>query len=354
MERRRFKGGDEGADLGPGPYDPDPLDEGEAWFLPGDDDDPNLPPLPRADRAPLVDQADWLLAEREQGARLADLAFRFGQLDARLRAAPRGALARLALAEAEELSWWCGDRVTQDRLVLWVEMSLGGVQEDNAGLLRASWTWRRLIAGPGPGQSVGQGGWAKGLAEFLGRDGGGAVADLADLMGQAGMLHPLTRGALLFHGWRLAGPGGPAGDLEAAVMAARAAADLGAGPGGAAFLPIGLAGFTAHRAGADVAERLGAWIASAERAVLAALMRLDRLRDWEAGARERLADLQGRTPPLLVDLFAELPIVTAPLAEAKTGAGRATVQRNLALMQARGLTREMTGQGRYRVWTAKL
>jgi hypothetical protein len=351
MYRKRFSDAEDVADFGRGPYDADPLDEGDAWFLPGvEEDDPNLTPLPRADRAPLVDPGEWLLAEREQGARLADLAFRLGQLDARLRGAPKGALARLALAEAEELSWWCGDRVTQDRLVLWVEMSLGGVQEDNAGLLRASWAWRRLTAGPGPGQ----GGWAKGLPEFLGRDGGGTVADLADMMGQAGMLHPLTRGALLFHGWRLAGPGGPAGDLEAAVMAARVAADMGAGPAGASFLPVGLAGFTAHRAGTSVEERLGAWIASAERAVLAALMRLDRLRDWQAAARTALADLQGRTPPLLVDLFAELPIVTAPLAEARTGAGRATVQRNLALMQARGLTREMTGQGRYRVWTAKL
>lgn len=63
---------------------------------------------------------------------------------------------------------------------------------------------------------------------------------------------------------------------------------------------------------------------------------------------------QGGAPPLLVDLVATLPIVTAPLAEAKAGAGRATVLCNLALMQARGLTREMTGQGRYRVWTARL
>ncbi len=55
-----------------------------------------------------------------------------------------------------------------------------------------------------------------------------------------------------------------------------------------------------------------------------------------------------RTPPLLVDLFATLPIVTAPLAVAKTGAGRATVQRNLALKQTSELIREMSGQRRYR------
>jgi Fe2+ or Zn2+ uptake regulation protein len=38
------------------------------------------------------------------------------------------------------------------------------------------------------------------------------------------------------------------------------------------------------------------------------------------------------------------------MAEAFTGASRAAVQRNLAWMEARGLIREVTGQGRYRMW----
>jgi Fe2+ or Zn2+ uptake regulation protein len=40
------------------------------------------------------------------------------------------------------------------------------------------------------------------------------------------------------------------------------------------------------------------------------------------------------------------------MAEALTGASRAAVQRNLAWMEARGLIREVTGQGRYRMWRA--
>jgi Fe2+ or Zn2+ uptake regulation protein len=42
--------------------------------------------------------------------------------------------------------------------------------------------------------------------------------------------------------------------------------------------------------------------------------------------------------------------VSAPMAEALTGASRAAVQRNLAWMEARGLIREVTGQGRFRMW----
>ena len=38
------------------------------------------------------------------------------------------------------------------------------------------------------------------------------------------------------------------------------------------------------------------------------------------------------------------------MAETLTDSSRAAVQRNLAWMEARGLVRELTGQGRYRMW----
>ena len=45
-------------------------------------------------------------------------------------------------------------------------------------------------------------------------------------------------------------------------------------------------------------------------------------------------------------------MITAPLAERETGASRAAVQRNLDLLTDRGLLREITGKGRYRIWSA--
>lgn len=65
-----------------------------------------------------------------------------------------------------------------------------------------------------------------------------------------------------------------------------------------------------------------------------------------------MTTLSGRTPPALCAVLANWPLVSAPMAEALTGASRAAVQRNLAWMEARGLIREVTGQGRYRMWRA--
>jgi len=56
--------------------------------------------------------------------------------------------------------------------------------------------------------------------------------------------------------------------------------------------------------------------------------------------------------PALRNALTEWPLVSAPMAEALTGASRAAVQRNLAWMEARDLIREVTGQGRFRMWRA--
>ncbi|MBP9049205.1 MAG: hypothetical protein KBF85_13125 [Tabrizicola sp.] len=53
-------------------------------------------------------------------------------------------------------------------------------------------------------------------------------------------------------------------------------------------------------------------------------MALDRLAAWRAKAEAATADLQGRVPARLI-----------------------------AALAARGLIREVTGQGRFRVWTAR-
>ena len=63
-----------------------------------------------------------------------------------------------------------------------------------------------------------------------------------------------------------------------------------------------------------------------------------------------MAPLSGKTPPMLRDLFTSWPLVSVQLAEKLTGAHRATVQRNIDWMEKQGLIREVTGQGRYRMW----
>jgi hypothetical protein len=207
------------------------------------------------------------------------------------------------------------------------------VQDDAQALARLGWAARRLAGGPAP---------AAGLAAFLGRQDDGA----GDWPADAG-LHPLTQAAATLHGW----PAAAGGRLEAAVAAARiAAADCS----GAVFVPVSGGGGGGLRPGGDAAARLARWYAGIEASVLAAMRQLDRLEAWEARAAAASAVLSGRTPPRLRTLLAAWPLVSAPMAEAGTGASRAAVQRNLAWMEDRGLIREITGQGRYRFWTATL
>ena len=337
-----------------GPYDSNPIDE--PWFLAAEDPITfDAPPLPRADRTVLMNPREWAAAQADLARELASVAMLFGALDQRLRAAPLGWQHRLALMEAAELSWWAGDRIGIDRLALWDALRLTGVQDDSQALARMGWALRRL--GGGADLQIS----SSGLAAFLGRHGpveaaNDSVEDLVDLLQSAAQLHPITQSAVAFHGWRMLGDGGPVTEIEAAVLAARLAAQMGrvhsAGLG-AVFMPIAISGFAADKGG-SVLDRLSAWLRGAERATLAALLHLERLSGWQTKADAALADLQGRTPPALIRVLAEWPTVTAPMAEAATKASRASVQRNLTLMQTRGLIREVTGQDRYRVWTAKV
>jgi hypothetical protein len=319
--------------------------------------------------------ADWTAAQAAVAPLLADLAALFGALDERLAAMQAGGGAgcgrarRLALLEAAEISWWCGDRVPPDRIGLHAAGQLAGAQADHAALARAAWVLRRLGDRPGPGDGIGHDAGpgrprppaaadrASALARFLGRPAaaeGPAIGRLAAALGAAGGLHPILQAALACQIWLPAGTP-PAADPvragEAAVLAARLAALHCRG--GASFLPLAL-GRGALWDGPPRPPRAAVWLAGGQRAVLAALRHLERLAAWEARAAARIAALPGRTPARLVAVLADEPQASAALLQRRTGTDRATVLRNLARLADLGLVREITGQQRYRIWTALL
>jgi hypothetical protein len=330
------------------------ISEDDLWFLPGpiEDEPDDLPPGPRGEPLETALLDDWRKAEADNAARLARVAGRLGGLDERLRRGPEGWRHRLALIEAADLSWFAGDRIGPDRLALWIALRLSGVQDDTAALARVGWAVRRLTGGPGPEVD---------LAAFVDRRDPENLADEAepfadraggwlDLMAQAVDLHPISRACMGFHIWSLAGLGQHGDRMEAAVTAARIATGEGRG---AIFAPLAMGGAGGLRAGGTAVHRLVRWLDGMETASRTAMRHLDDLEAWSARAETEMATLSGRTPPALRAVLTEWPIVSAPMAEAMTGASRAAVQRNMAWMEARGLIREVTGQGRFRMWCAR-
>ena len=324
----------------------DVLEDDGAWFLPDDSGtEVALPPGPRAERGRLFDPAEWLSAQGTLSGDLAAACLAFGRLDARLASAGEGMRLRLALQEVADLGWLTGSRIGVERLSLFIALRIGA-GDDAAMLGQFAWGVRRLT---GSGKMDGLGGWATSLAAFLGFE-GEAVLDLAETMSGTDALHPVTQAALLFHAWKMAGAERDGRDIEGGVTAARLAGEkLGRG---ALFLPLALGSGTALRGQGTVLARLAAFYRGAEQASLSALMMIDRMADWERRAEGALKACSGRTPGALVEVFARWPLVSAPMAEIQTGASRAAVQRNLDLMASRGVIREITGQGRYRIWTA--
>ena len=339
-------------------FDPDPVDEDDLWFLPPSGHaalDAAALPGPQVDRTPLVDISAWRAAEAAFARPLADLAWQVGVLSARLQGGPQGWRHRLALTEAADLSWLAGDRVPAERLALWMTLRLAGDNEDAQALARAGWAARRLQGGLAPQED---------LATFLGRHSesrqlADQIADWDGVMAQATALHPLTRAALGFHIWpvvalstgHVLGGAAPLPLMAAAVVAARYAMH---GTEAAVFLPLALGGAGGLRASGTAQDRLQRWISGADHATRAALRLLDDIAAWETHAVKLCAHLSGSTPPQLIRLARDWPLISAPMAEAETSASRAAIQRNLNWMTTKGIIREITGQGRYRFWTAAL
>lgn len=326
--------------------------EDDLWFLPGPakEEPDDLPPRPRAEPPDTAVIADWANAEGAHAARLAKVAGRLGALDDRLLRGPEGWRHRLALIEAADLSWFAGDRVSSDRLALWVSMRLSGAQDDPNALARVGWAVRRLTGGPEPMAD---------LAAFLDRrdpeniDGSAErLKDRAgawlDVIAAASDLHPITRACMGFHLWSLAGLGQHGDQIEAAVTASRIAASDGSG---AVFAPLAMGGAGGLRVSGLPTERMARWLDGMSSAILTAMRTLDDIEAWTGRAENVMAQLSGRTPVALRRTFSQWPLVSAPMAESVTGASRAAVQRNLAWMEASGLIREVTGQGRYRMWS---
>ncbi|KNG91972.1 hypothetical protein ATO11_19930 [Pseudaestuariivita atlantica] len=329
--------------------------EEDLWFLPGplEEEPDDLPPGPRAEPPETAVVDDWAKAEGLHAARLARVAGRLGALDDRLLRGPEGWRHRLALIEAADLSWFAGDRVSSDRLALWVSMRLSGAQDDPNALATVGWAARRLTGGPGPEAD---------LAAFLDRRDPETIEDSAerlkdraggwlDVMAAAAELHPITRACMGFHLWSLAGLGGQGDQIEAAVTASRIAASDGRG---AVFAPLAMSGAGWLRASGSPTERLARWLDGMNSGILKAVRTLDGIEAWTGQAESVMAQLSGRTPVALRKTFSEWPLVSARMAEAMTGASRAAVQRNLTWMEARGLIREVTGQGRFRMWKATI
>ena len=211
-----------------------------------------------------------------------------------------------------------------------------------AALARVGWAVRRLTAGPGPKLD---------LSAFLDRrdpehldDFAEPFADRAggwlDLMEQAADMHPITRAGMGFHLWSIAGLGQQGDRIEAAVTAARIAASEGTG---LVFAPLSMGGAGGLRGSGPAADRLVRWLDGMETACLTAMRHLDDIEAWAARAEAEMRPLSGKTPPSLRAALTEWPLLSAPMAEALTGASRAAVQRNLAWMEERGLIQEVTG-----------
>ncbi|MGB7243729.1 MAG: hypothetical protein WBC93_16800 [Sulfitobacter sp.] len=327
------------------PYDPKPLAEADLWFLPAPPESaaPTDPPWPVADRAPEMSAEAWHQAEAAQYRAVLAAAQAVARFGERLRHFPTGTADRFALSSVSAVLRGEGVWIGPDQIALYSHLRLG-TSEDAQDYLRAAWALRRLNAGLDPRED---------LQGFLGRT-ASAEDDLRPLIDHwtravqdAGDLHPICRAGFALGVWRRL----DLSPFSQALEPVLAAQIIGA-EGLARFLP--LSGTARAECGGGAAARLAVWLAAVEAGALDGLLTLERLAAWQTRATKAAAGLSGRTPAALIGALLRLPVLSADLAARTTGCSAPGIRRNLALLSDLGLVREITGQSRYRFWTAQI
>lgn len=346
----------------PSIYETEPTPEEDLWFLPGPPEDfaPGESPLTFVQRQKTIAPEDWLKAERAEYRGLVRAAEALARFGARLAALPSDVVERIALQSVTAILRGEGVWLKADQIALFRALRVSS-KDETRDLERASWAVRRLM-------SMRTDQWIDdGLRGFLGRQAVNELQELPnedralgeeldtagrDWAGQLrsmGSLHPLTRAAGALFAWRRLQITAPEEALEPMV-----AAILIASGGHAPFLPVPEGSGGAPVRGSIPAEILRSFYQMAEQGSLAALMEVERLLTWREKAIEATADLSGRTPPIMIETALRFPVFSAELAARLADCAPMSARRNLKLFEERGLLKEVTGQSRYRFWSARL
>lgn len=339
----------------------DPPDEVEdLWFLPDPEEalEKHEMPLPRTDQRKLIQSKDWFAAQGDHAAQLARAALAVGQLDLVVAQIGQGAIERLALREAEALSWANGtpvalDEIGRDRLQ-------ARAMTDPQALQQARWAARRLM-----GEMA-----TKDLRAFLGLH-GMASRDLsagsrhglpgrasgvnfdeaaeAFLAGVAELVeaHEFTQAAFARFLWRLSDLSPEENQVEGAVWAARLMAQ---GCLALTFVPIGKDSRYLPSSGIGA---FGTFLKAVETGAVAARIELRQLIAWRDRALTGTAPIKGNNPARIIAALMAKPMATTEMIEQAAGVSRDTAERLLARLQDMGLVREVTGAKRFRIWAAR-
>jgi len=311
-----------------------------------------------------VDLKAWREAERKLGRELGEATTALARLDERLLVHPHrdAVIARLAMLEVCDLSWADGADIPIERLALYRVARSGGGQGNARGLLRADWALRRLTLDQVDLDD------RDALIGFMGlainERADDALMDLIDralgslfiheletwinILRGGNDLHPLTRAAIGYQFWKFLELSRGTDMIEPAVIAAKIGT---AGCEALPFIPIAIRNRRAlQNLGIHPEQRLQAWLNRITTACNAARQELIGLGRWEQRAHKSILEMSGKTPTRLVDALVAHPVVSTRMLAEESDVSFASAGRALALFEKLGLTKEVTGGGRFRYW----
>ncbi|WP_228461930.1 Fic family protein [Paracoccus liaowanqingii] len=311
----------------------------------------------------MANSQPWLAAQSAQASALADAARDLGRLEATLLALPAaeaaGARERLVHLEVEAMLRAQGLMLGRDEIGR--ELMEARAASDPEALRLARWAVRRL-EGQGPladlpaflglhRRAASDGPSATSMdLRLQGREFDGAAVEFLAAVDAFAALHPLARGPAALALWRMAELSPPGQVTEPAVWSAR---HMAAGAEGLRFVPFGRHGRRVWTGYGPPVDRLATHLAALRAGAQEARALIQRIGAWSEQARVATTGIKGDNAARVIAVLAARPFVSAMEMETRAGISRPTAERMLKRLNDLGLTREVTGNRRFRLWTVE-
>lgn len=327
-------------------FDGEERDEEELWFVPHYDDEDVEPLGTRAIQGDLPESLQvkmWEDAERTHTSLLADVMYEYGRMTSLVVEESDLSRSNLYLREALDLMWMAGEPLSAKDYLRY--LSGGSVASTkHHAFYHTQWLHRKILTPLSPHSDD--------VLAYLERGLSGENEEISEkvqvwrgMLSSISHLHPLTQSCYALSFWRSLSDEGGRGLIEGYLLSGKISERHGV------FIPVAMGGRGLTVPGHTVESKLLRYLESVLNGSLRILLQLRERKIWMDKVKS--STLTVRAKDEVADLCGSLPFFTASLLRSNLNLSKKTSERVLTEMEDLGLSKEVTGQKRFKVWVPK-
>ena len=327
-------------------FDGEEGSEEDLWFVPHYEDDDIEPLGVRVNLGDLPENlrvSVWEEAERKQSSLLADSMYEYGRMTSLLLEQSEVSRSNIYLREALDLMWMAGDPLSAKDYLRYLAGSSVASAKQNA-FYHTQWLHRKILQPLNPKTDD--------VLVFLERGKNPETDEVFEqvqvwknMLTTISHLHPLTQSCYALSFWRSLSSESGRGLVDGYLLSGKISERHGV------FPPVAMGGRGIAIPGHTAETKLVRYFESILNGSLRILLKLRERKIWIEKVKE--SSLSVRMKDEVADVCGSLPFFTASILGSHLHFSKKTSERVVSEMEEIGLSKEVTGQKRFKVWVPK-